>query len=403
MSSLQGIVSSGKSAACCGTIQSKTTYWEAELPCNQKEAQNLKIALEKTDPPETWVKCEVCFGTEHANTTFLPAGLLLHCQSQHSEVYFYDVPAHEGGLSDAELSEDDELPEKEELPQYVAMSKKENLFEKDLMEERLVKEVLPGKEIAVAAAATQQSNAESVSTHQGKEDLAEAACIKYNQKKLAKKGRHTSDITTGCLGQEECKVIPDVAYMMTNGLDLNFFECLICCKRYNSRRRHALDGLGVYKEYRFAYHADLINHLSTHHINQESKNAVKEHGEILQIQRWQGLGPRNCSVLHSGPFQYPSQSAHSACNIKAQQEAIKESKNKENSFRISHMDLSIFRAAHTGFDSLAKAAENLVKHAIVRQNGGGEEGVLVCLYIAVFLLSPSTLSSVVFCRFRVLY
>ena len=76
---------------------------------------------------------------------FLPAGFLLHYKSEHSLFYFYDVPAHEGELSDAELSEDDELPEKEELSQYVAMSKKENLFEEKLMEERMVQEVLPGK------------------------------------------------------------------------------------------------------------------------------------------------------------------------------------------------------------------------------------------------------------------
>jgi len=187
--------------------------------------------------------------------------------------------------------------------------------------------------------------------------------------------------------------------MMTNGLDLNFFECLICCKRDNSRHRHALDGLGVCKECRLADHADLINHLSTHHSTQQNKNAVKEHGVILQTERWQGLGPQNCSVLHSGPFQYPSQSAHSACNIKAKQEAIKNLKNKENSFRISNINMPIFRVAHTGLDSLAKSAEELVKQAIARQHGGGEEGVRVCLYIGVSLLSPSTSSSVVSCSF----
>jgi len=159
---------------------------------------------------------------------------------------------------------------------------------------------------------------------------------------------------------------------MVNGLDLYYYECLVCNKYYSTPRDC------TYKEFRFVTRAELADHISKFHPTKTNNKAVKLHGDQCLKARWHGLGPKNDYILNSGPFDYKAQTASvvPGSNVEQQEavEAVKAEKKRQNSFRISKLDKHIFLAAHPGLNALAESAAEVVRQTIVREHGGGKEG-----------------------------
>jgi len=210
---------------------------------------------------------------------------------------------------------------------------------------------------------------------------AEASDAEYNRVRLALPGRVTSEICTSSFNQATCKIIPGVASAMVNGLDLYYYECLVCNKYYSTPRDC------TYKEFRFVTRAELADHISKFHPTKTNNKAVKLHGDQCLKARWHGLGPKNDYILNSGPFDYKAQTASvvPGSNVEQQEavEAVKAEKKRQNSFRISKLDKHIFLAAHPGLNALAESAAEVVRQTIVREHGGGKEGVSVCVCVCV--------------------
>jgi len=144
-------------------------------------------------------------------------------------------------------------------------------------------------------------------------------------------------------------------------MDMNYFECLTCEQHFKTPHQ------GVPTVYHFANHQDLVEHISLKHGGALENSDNIAYSKIKRSARWEGFSANNAPVLDSGPFNYDAQTADDEMDDDSQRkQAMVENKKRQNSFRISNMDVGTFVGNYQHLKVLAESAADVVK----RRAGG---------------------------------
>ena len=209
------------------------------------------------------------------------------------------------------------------------------------------------------------------------DEKEEESNANLNIRRLKQKRRHTREISMGCVDQETCKHNPQMEHAMLHGMDINYFECLTCSQHFETPRKAAPT------VYRFANHQDLVAHIALNHPDALKNSDNIAYGATKRSSRWEGFGAKNALVLDSGPFNYAAPTAYDEKDDDSQRkQAMVDIKKRQNSFRMSNMDLNAFVAGNPDLEAIAESAADVVQRAFVQDHGGGKQGarVWVCMW-----------------------